>query len=195
VRARAAALVPAVDVELACLDTSKAACDLAAKLFRGDVRTFVAVADATRDLPFSDGSLDVALSVFAPRNPHELARVLKPGGRVVVASAEPEHMCELRELFDGADVTSSVKVLGIEPGKAARVGEAMAEAGFTLAYARSIRGFMELCDEDVVALIQMGPSGHHNTEEDVARAVREVSRGGVTKVTKAFSVAVYVNSK
>lgn len=168
---------------LACLDASKDACDMAAKSLR-DAGAFVAVADATRDLPLPEDSVDVALSVFAPRSPSELARVLRSGGRVVIASPEPEHMRELRSAFD------AVKVLGVEPGKAERVAETMREAGFSLVRTRSIVGTMDLGIDDVVAIIQMGPSGHHNTEEEIMKAARAAGPT-TTRVTKAFSVSVF----
>ena len=170
-------------MSLACLDASKDACDMAAKSLR-DAGAYVAVADATRDLPLPDESVDVALSVFAPRSPSELARVLRSGGRVVIASPEPEHMRELRSAFD------AVKVLGVEPGKAERIVETMREAGFILVRTRSIVGTMDLGIDDVVAIIQMGPSGHHNTEEEITKAARAAGPT-TTRVTKAFSVSVF----
>lgn len=54
------------------------------------------VADA-EDLPFEDGSFDVALSTFGvmfapdqPRAAHEMWRVVRPGGRIGLASWTPE---------------------------------------------------------------------------------------------------------
>ena len=38
------------------------------------------------------------MSVFAPRNADELARVLRPGGAVVVATPAPDHLQELATL-------------------------------------------------------------------------------------------------
>ena len=172
-----------VRVSLACLDASKEACDMAAKSLR-DAGAYVAVADATRDLPLPDDSVDVALSVFAPRSPSELARVLRSGGRAIIASPEPEHMRELRSAFD------AVKVLGVEPGKAERVADTMRAAGFSLVRTRSIVGTMDLGIDDVVAIIQMGPSGHHNTEEEIIKAA-SAAGPTTTRVTKAFSVSVF----
>src|SRR5690606_21471408 len=44
-----------------------------------------AVANADRRLPLLDGSVDLVLSVHARRNPGECARVLRPGGWLVIA--------------------------------------------------------------------------------------------------------------
>jgi 23S rRNA (guanine745-N1)-methyltransferase len=41
--------------------------------------------DIWQQIPLTDGSVDLALSVFAPRNGAEPARVLRPGGALVVA--------------------------------------------------------------------------------------------------------------
>jgi 23S rRNA (guanine745-N1)-methyltransferase len=51
------------------------------------------------DLPFLDGSLDLVLSVFAPVNIAEFARILKPTGRLVFASPGPRHLNGLREII------------------------------------------------------------------------------------------------
>ena len=41
-------------------------------------------------LPFDDGSFSVATAIYAPARPAEVFRVLRPGGRFVVADPEPE---------------------------------------------------------------------------------------------------------
>lgn len=51
------------------------------------------------DLPFLDASLDLVLSVFAPVNIGEFARVLKPSGRLVFVSPGPRHLNGLREII------------------------------------------------------------------------------------------------
>lgn len=175
----------AVNLELLAMDASKDACDFTARRLGRDVH--VAVVDCSRSLPLEDASLDVAMSVFAPRSPIELARVLRPGGRVVVARANSDHMSELREVRgDG------VVVLGVEKDKGERVDSAMRDAGFEIESEREIRQTMSLSEDDVVDLIFMGPSGHHAESEDaVRRAV-----GGVTReVTKSVVVTVYALPK
>jgi 23S rRNA (guanine745-N1)-methyltransferase len=54
------------------------------------------VANADRGLPFADGSLDLVLSITARRSPAECARVLAPGGRLVVAIPAADDLAELR---------------------------------------------------------------------------------------------------
>lgn len=94
-------------VEVVALDSSKRMVELACA--RGvDAR----VGDA-QALPFEDASFDGALAAWmlyhvpAPDLAlSELARVLRPGGRLVVVTNRAEHLRELRELL-GARVDSS----------------------------------------------------------------------------------------
>ena len=51
--------------------------------------------DAWTGLPVRDGSAAAVLSVFAPRNPSEAARVLSDGGVFVVVTPERGHLGEL----------------------------------------------------------------------------------------------------
>ena len=179
-RVRDYAKEQACAVELVCVDASKEACEMCAKMVP---EAFTCVADASATLPFYDGTIDVVLSVFAPRVPKELARVLRGNGRVVVVSPEPEHMSELREEKD-----IGVTVVAVESGKAERVDEGMSQAGFKVASRRSIRGTMSLDGDAVANLIIMGPSGYHNDVEAIEK-VR--ARAEPRDVTKAFTLTVY----
>jgi len=167
-------------LELAAFDVAKDAADLAAASLGGDAR--VAVADATRDVPLMNDSVDAVISVFAPRSPSELARVVRAGGRVCVARPGEDHMRELREL-NGDGVT----VLGVEPGKSDRVDASMLSNGFEIVRRREIHGALTLSEEDVFDLLYMGPSGHHNEESAIRAAARDAPR----VVTKSFEVVVY----
>jgi 23S rRNA (guanine745-N1)-methyltransferase len=54
------------------------------------------VANADRELPYVDRSFDVVMSITARMNPAEFSRVLKPGGRLLVAIPAPDDIIELR---------------------------------------------------------------------------------------------------
>ena len=77
------------------IDIAKAAVRMAAK--RAPHGRF-AVASAY-DLPVLDHAADVALSVFAPLHSPELERVLREGGRVLVAAPGPRHLDGLKARF------------------------------------------------------------------------------------------------
>jgi 23S rRNA (guanine745-N1)-methyltransferase len=80
--------------EAAGIELSARAADLAARRHPG---VLWLVANADRGLPLADGSIDLILSITARRNPAECARVLAPGGRLVVAVPAPDDLAELRE--------------------------------------------------------------------------------------------------
>jgi 23S rRNA (guanine745-N1)-methyltransferase len=62
------------------------------------------VANADRRLPLMEGSVHLVLSLNARRNPGECARVLAPGGVLMVAIPAPDDLIELRERVQGARV-------------------------------------------------------------------------------------------
>src|SRR4051794_31033444 len=75
------------------LDSSKPALKRAA---RAHARIAAVACDVWAGLPVQAGAADLVLDVFAPRNGPEIARVLKPGGELVVVTPTPEHLSELR---------------------------------------------------------------------------------------------------
>jgi 23S rRNA (guanine745-N1)-methyltransferase len=88
------ALAVRFGLEAAGVELSARAADLAARRHPG---VLWLVANADRGLPVADGSLDLVLSITARRNPDECARVLAPGGLLVVAVPAPDDLTELRE--------------------------------------------------------------------------------------------------
>src|SRR4051812_41704181 len=63
---------------------------------RAHARAAAATWDVFRPFPLADGLADVVLDVFAPRNPSEFHRVLRPTGRLVVVRPTGRHLNELR---------------------------------------------------------------------------------------------------
>lgn len=143
------------------LDVSPAAARRAARS-RWDVGAVVA--DAWERLPVRPASVDLALSVFAPRQPAELARVLAPGGTALVVSPLPQHLAALRQAWG---------LLDVEPGKQQRLSTTFAEhlrpvdevdVRYTVALDRAAL-------DDLVA---MGPNAFHPGPEERTHAPGEI---------------------
>lgn len=130
------------------LDISKFALRRAAKVLP---RGYALVWDVWRRLPLADGAADAVLNVFAPRNPEEFHRVLRPGGILVVVTPLPGHLREIRSLGG---------LLGIGPEKEDRVAGALG-AGFALDSSQHVEYAMTLTRSDVRNAALMGPSAHH----------------------------------
>ncbi|MFO7777715.1 MAG: hypothetical protein R6V28_05115 [Nitriliruptoraceae bacterium] len=130
------------------VDVAKAAARRAA---RCHPRADAIVADVWDGLPLRTGSVAVLLDVFAPRNTAEFARLVVPGGTLVVATPDPDHLVELRERFG---------MLGIPGGKGTRIAAELAPA-FALGGVESIRTKVSVAADLAVDLATMGPSGHH----------------------------------
>jgi 23S rRNA (guanine745-N1)-methyltransferase len=61
----------------------------------------IVVANADRGLPFQDQSMDLVASIDARRPVAEMARIVKPTGRVIVVAPAADDMAELRALVLG----------------------------------------------------------------------------------------------
>ncbi|WP_084079283.1 putative RNA methyltransferase [Demequina sp. NBRC 110057] len=137
-----------------CLDLSTPALKRAA---RAHERCVAIGGDALRPLPIVDGAVDVVLSVFGPRVPSEISRIVAPGGVLVVVTPLPEHLSELVEAVDGVHV---------HEGKSERL-------------AAQFPAWERVAREDVVAplaltaeaardVLAMGPNAHHVSVEALA---------------------------
>ncbi len=113
------------------------------------------VLDIWRPLPVRDAVVDVALNVFAPRNGAEFARILRQQGRLFVIVPTDAHLRELR--LEG-------ELLDVPTGKADRVVEQLAAAGFTARANSSIEYTIEADASTRALLADMGPSAHHSAE-------------------------------
>jgi len=109
------------------------------------------VADVHAPLPVRDAAADAVTVVFAPRNPAEFARVLRPGGVLAVVVPRAEHLAELR---------AATGMLDVPEGKAGALEASLAE-WFSPAGARHVRYELELDPDRAAQLQGMGPSAHH----------------------------------
>lgn len=130
------------------LDVSAAAARRAA---RAHQRIGAVVADAWTSLPLADGCVGGAVVAFAPRSGGELARVVRPGGRLVVLVPGADHLTELR---------SALGLLDVDPHKAERLAATL-EPDFEPSAKRPLRWRTVLDRADVRDLVLMGPNARH----------------------------------
>lgn len=157
-------------------DISKFALRRAARL---NPEAAVFVWDVWRPFPLADGCADAVLVVFAPRNPAEFRRVLRPDGIAVVVTPLPAHLRE---------IATVAGLLEIEEGKTERLDAGMDEH-FELITRQSLEFTLSLAPEDVAAVALMGPAGHHL--DPAALAGRTAALGEATPVTAGFTLSVY----
>ncbi|MCI2265556.1 putative RNA methyltransferase [Sediminivirga luteola] len=150
-----------------CLDLSVAALRRSA---RKHPRMAAIGADLRDRLPLGDACLDAVLSVFGPRNPAELARVLRPGGRLLVVTPTPAH---LRELIVPLGMVS------VDEAKESRLAAQL--RGFPQVHREVLRLPLDLSRAEARALAAMGPSAFHTADAELdARAAALPDRVGVT---------------
>jgi 23S rRNA (guanine745-N1)-methyltransferase len=114
-------------------------------------------ADAWKPLPLRDGIASIVLSVFAPRNPGEMARILAPGGAVIAVTPTTRHLHEL---------VGPLGLLSVPDDKEDRLDSQLAPH-FMLASRRTIEHAMFLTREESAQLVRMGPSAWHIDERAV----------------------------
>jgi 23S rRNA (guanine745-N1)-methyltransferase len=136
-------------------------------------------ADTWRRLPVADGAVPVALNVFAPRNATEIARVLTPGGRLVVVSPTAAHLGELVAALD---------LLTVGEDKASRIAASL--PGFVVSAEDRCEFVMSLGHEQVLALVGMGPSAWHVAAADLRARVGALP--APVEVTASVTVTTFV---
>lgn len=115
------------------------------------------VCDIWSALPVADRCADLVLSVFAPRNPSEFRRVLRPDGRLLVVSPSGRHLREL---------VSALGLLTVDEHKEGRLERALS-GDFTLVGATLREEDVSLDAQQVVTLVGMGPSARHVDSEEI----------------------------
>ncbi|WP_243788980.1 putative RNA methyltransferase [Saccharopolyspora gloriosae] len=138
------------------LDVSKYASRRAAK---GHPRASAVLADAWQALPVRDGVVGSVLNVFAPRNPAETHRVLRPGGHLVVVTPNSGHLAEL---------VSALDLLSVDERKPQRLADQL--AGHFEPVGSNVREFpLNLDVAEIATLVGMGPNAWHLAESLPAR--------------------------
>ncbi|MFD6447417.1 putative RNA methyltransferase [Promicromonospora sp. NPDC060204] len=137
------------------LDTSAHALRTAAKAHE---RAAAATWDVFRPFPIASEQVDVVLDVFAPRNPAEFHRVLRPGGTLVVVRPFGGHLAELRSQVAG--------MVTVDPDKEERLHQAL-DPYFEAARAEEVEYTTPLTRQEAVDLVLMTPSARHVTEADL----------------------------
>ncbi len=158
------------------IDLSKYAARWAAKAHS---RLDAVVADVWGGLPLKDGSADILLVVFAPRPANELFRVIKGGGRLIVATPTDAHLEELRD---------SLGLLRVHPGKRAKTAQALSQY-FVCSDHGSYQWSMQLTHIEIEHLVRMGPSSRHIDSALLAGNIARLP--AITNVTASVDVSVY----
>ena len=103
------------------------------------------------------------MCVFAPRNPAEFERVLRPGGTLVVAQPLPGHLAGLRERYG---------LLGVGEDKSERLAAAL--PGWDVTSRERLTDRVEIPAAVVADLIAMGPNAFHGLPDHVEDAFLDV---------------------
>jgi 23S rRNA (guanine745-N1)-methyltransferase len=120
----------------------------------------------------------VVLSVFGPRGVAEIERILAPGGVVVVAGPCPEHLEELGRLVGG---------VGVDPRRPERLAASLRR--FECLERRTVTARIRLGHEEVHAVLAMGPSARHLSEDRLGAAVAMLPER--VEVTVAVEISVH----
>ncbi|MFI7296111.1 methyltransferase domain-containing protein [Streptomyces sp. NPDC050121] len=131
------------------LDTSVRALRSAA---RAHDRAAAVAWDVFRPFPLADKVADVVLNVFAPRNPAEFHRVLRPTGRLIVVRPTGRHLAELRGRVSA--------MVTIDPAKEQRLHRAL-DPYFEAAVTEQVEYLAAMARPDALDLVVMTPSARH----------------------------------
>jgi 23S rRNA (guanine745-N1)-methyltransferase len=169
------------------IDASPAALRRAARTHE---RAAAVGADAWKPLPLRDGIATIVLSVFAPRNPSEIARILAPGdaggaagGQLLAVTPTTRHLHEL---------VGPLGLLSVPDDKEDRLDEQLSSR-FTLAARRTVEHAMFLTRDECAQIVRMGPSAWHVDEQSVAERLALLP--DPLTVTASMTLSRYVRAR
>jgi 23S rRNA (guanine745-N1)-methyltransferase len=146
---------------------------------RAHPRAVAVVADSWARVPVRDGVLDRVLVVFAPRNGPEIARILRPEGRLVVVTPAADHLGEL---------VGPLGLLRVDPDKAERMAAALEPHLRPLGAVRH-RWPTTLDRAAVQTLVGMGPHARHLSRADLAARLTALPEP--VRVTVSVDITTY----
>jgi 23S rRNA (guanine745-N1)-methyltransferase len=176
-----AAVLEALPDRLAiAVDASAAALRRAA---RSHPRAAAVGADVWKPLPLRDRIAAIVLSVFAPRNPAEMDRILAPGGSLIAVTPTTRHLHEL---------VGPLGLLSVPDDKEDRLDAQLAQ-DFTLTGRRTIEHAMFLTRDECAQIVRMGPSAWHVDEQAVTE--RLAALPDPLAVTASMTLSRYVRGR
>jgi 23S rRNA (guanine745-N1)-methyltransferase len=137
-------------------------------------------ADVWKPLPLKDDVAALVLSVFAPRNPSEIARILAPGGYFVAATPTSRHLYEL---------VGPLGLLSVPDDKEDRL-DAQLAGHVELVSRHEIEYAMFLSRDEAAQLVRMGPSAWHVDEHAVTEGIERLP--DPLTVTASVTLSRYV---
>jgi 23S rRNA (guanine745-N1)-methyltransferase len=158
------------------LDLSKHALRRAA---RAHPRAAAVACDAWRRLPLRDGVAGLVLSVFAPRHGAEIARVLRPGGALVVVTPTKRHLAEM---------VATLGLLSVDERKPERLAGQL-EPHLSPAGRAEHEWRIALDRSAMSDLVAMGPSARHIDTAELDRRVAGLAEP--VEVTASVRISVY----
>lgn len=156
------------------LDSSTYALRAAA---RAHPRAAAIACDLFGPIPVASGSVDLVLDVFAPRNPDEFHRVLRPDGMLVVTRPTDGHLAQLRRHIK--------EMVGIDPAKEERLGRTL-DPHFEAIRTVSTEYTARLTPEEAADLVLMTPSARHLTSDDLDGEATLPTEVDISVLTTAY---------
>ncbi len=147
------------------LDLAKEAIRMAAARSAGMTQPPTWLVASSKDrLPFADAGLGALLTIFAPRHAEEFARVVAPGGLLLVVTPTSEHLAEARAAIPW--------LLSPDATKDERL-RATLESTFALAHARPVTFTLALDALSLADLAEMTP--HRPVEASALAAAAQAA--------------------